>query len=58
MIAELTGQAEGDRLAGSLALATLAAGNGARIVRAHDVAPTVAALRIVAAAAVDQGSAG
>jgi dihydropteroate synthase len=57
MISELTGQADGDRLAGSIALATLAARNGARIVRAHDVGATVAALRIVASMAADQGSA-
>jgi len=50
MIAQITGREDGDRLAGSLALATLAARNGARIVRAHDVGATVAALRIVAAA--------
>lgn len=35
-----------DRLAGSLALATLACRAGARIVRAHDVAPTVDALTL------------
>ncbi len=58
MIAEMTGQNTSDRLAGSLALATLAARNGARIVRAHDVGPTVAVLRIVAASTRDQGSAG
>jgi dihydropteroate synthase len=58
MIGELTGQPEGDRLAGSLALATLAAQNGARIVRAHDVGATVAALRIVAAVVADRGIAG
>ena len=58
MIVELTGRNDDDRLAGSLALATLAALYGARIVRAHDVGPTVAALRIVAAAVADQGSAG
>ena len=58
MIAQITGQADGDRLAGSLALATLAARNGARIVRAHDVGATVAALRIVAAAVSGEGSAG
>jgi dihydropteroate synthase len=58
MIGELTSQPEGDRLAGSLALATLAAWNGARIVRAHDVGATVAALRIVAAVASDRGIAG
>jgi len=50
MIGQLTGRATGDRLAGSLALAVLAVTKGARIVRAHDVAPTVDALRVVAAA--------
>ena len=49
MIAKLTGRADGERLGGSLALATLAVLSGARIVRAHDVAPTVDAIRIVAA---------
>ena len=37
-------------LAGSLAAAVVAAQNGARIVRAHDVRETVDALRVVAAA--------
>lgn len=58
MIGEMTGQPEGDRLAGSLVLATLAAQNGARIVRAHDVGGTVAALSIFAAVAADRGIAG
>ena len=58
MIAQITGREDGDRLAGSLALATLAARNGARIVRAHDVGATVAALRVVAAAGSGEGSAG
>jgi dihydropteroate synthase len=49
MIGKLTGRAEGERLGGSLALATLAALSGARIVRAHDVGPTIDAIRIVAA---------
>ena len=38
-------------LAGSVALATIAVLNGARIVRAHDVAATVDAVRVAAAAA-------
>ena len=38
-----------DRLAGSLAGAILAVQNGARIIRAHDVAATVQALRMVEA---------
>ena len=48
MIAALGGQAEA-RLAGSLALATIAVLHGARIVRAHDVAATVDAVRIAGA---------
>jgi dihydropteroate synthase len=49
MIAVLAGRAVGDRLAGSVALAALAVANGASIVRAHDVAATVDAVRIAAA---------
>ena len=49
MIGKLTGRADGEHLGGSLALATLAILSGARIVRAHDVAPTVDAIRIIAA---------
>ena len=49
MIGTLTGRGEGDRLAGSLAAAVVAAMNGARIIRAHDVRETVDALAIVAA---------
>ncbi len=48
-LGKLTGRATDDRLAGSLALAVIAALNGARIIRAHDVAATVDALRVVAA---------
>lgn len=36
-----------DRLAGSLALAVMAVSNGAQVVRAHDVAATVDALKMV-----------
>jgi len=50
MIGALTGRAEGDRLAGSLAAAVVAAIRGARIIRAHDVRETVDALAVVAAA--------
>jgi len=50
MIAALTGRAESDRLAGSLAAAVIASMNGARIIRAHDVRETVDALRVVAQA--------
>ena len=49
MVGTLTGRAAGERLYGSLALAVLAALRGARIIRAHDVAATVDALRVVAA---------
>ncbi len=50
MIGSITGRDGGDRLAGSLAAAVVAAWNGARIIRAHDVRETVDALRVVAAA--------
>jgi dihydropteroate synthase len=53
MLATLTGRDVGDRTAGSVALAAIAVLNGARIVRAHDVAATVDAIRV--AAAVSQG---
>jgi dihydropteroate synthase len=48
-IGTLTGRAVGDRAAGSIAAATLAAWKGAHIIRAHDVAGTVDALAIVRA---------
>jgi dihydropteroate synthase len=53
MLATLTGRDVGDRTAGSVALAAIAVLNGARIVRAHDVAATVDAIRV--ASAVSQG---
>ena len=53
MLAKLTGRDVDDRTAGSVALAAIAVLNGARIVRAHDVAATVDAIRV--AAAVSQG---
>lgn len=49
MIGALTGRGEGERLAGSLAAAVIAAIHGARIIRAHDVAETVDALAVLAA---------
>ena len=49
MIGAMTGRAEGERLAGSLAAAVVAAQRGARIIRAHDVRETVDALAVVAA---------
>jgi dihydropteroate synthase len=48
-VGAITGRPVGERLAGSLALATLAAWNGAAIIRAHDVAGTVDALKVVTA---------
>jgi dihydropteroate synthase len=53
MLAKITGRAVDDRTAGSVALAAIAVLNGARIVRAHDVAATHDAIRV--AAAVVQG---
>jgi dihydropteroate synthase len=53
MLAKITGRDVDDRIAGSIALAAIAVLNGARIVRAHDVAATVDAIR--GAAAVAQG---
>ena len=49
MIGRLTGRPEGERLYGSLALAVIAYRKGARIIRAHDVAATVDALKVAAA---------
>jgi dihydropteroate synthase len=49
MVGKLTGRPEGERVLGSVVLAVMAALAGARIVRAHDVAATVEALRVVAA---------
>jgi dihydropteroate synthase len=49
MLGQLTGRGVDERLAGSIALALLAAERGASILRVHDVAPTVDALRILAA---------
>jgi dihydropteroate synthase len=47
MVGALTGRSAGERVHGSLALAVIAAINGARIVRTHDVAATVDALKMV-----------
>ncbi|HEY0341464.1 MAG TPA: dihydropteroate synthase [Steroidobacteraceae bacterium] len=49
MVGALTGRSAGERVYGSIALAVIAAINGARIVRAHDVAATVDALKMAAA---------
>ena len=54
MIGTLLDRPVGERLHGSLALATLAVAHGARIVRAHDVAATRDAVRIAAAVVQEQ----
>ena len=54
MLGTLTGRTAGERVHGSVALAVIAAMSGARIIRAHDVAATVDALKIVGAVAGSQ----
>jgi dihydropteroate synthase len=49
MVGTLTGRPPGERANGSVALAVVAALAGARIIRAHDVAATVDAVRVVVA---------
>ncbi|MCK7458209.1 dihydropteroate synthase [Idiomarina aminovorans] len=49
MIGHATGREVKQRLAGSLAAATIAAMKGARIIRVHDVKETVDAMKVVAA---------
>jgi dihydropteroate synthase len=49
MLSTLTGRSVDDRIAGSVALAAIAVLNGARIVRAHDVAATFDAVCVAAA---------
>lgn len=49
LLQSLTGRGVDQRLAGSCALAALAVYNGARIVRAHDVAATLDAIKVAAA---------
>jgi dihydropteroate synthase len=51
MLGALTGRASGDRLAASVTAALLAARYGAAVVRVHDVAATVDALKIASALA-------
>ena len=46
MIGALTGREPGERMPGSIVAAALAVDRGAHIVRTHDVAPTVDALRV------------
>jgi dihydropteroate synthase len=48
-VGALTGRSPAERVHGSVALAVIAVLNGARILRVHDVAATVDALKIVAA---------
>ncbi|HUX72344.1 MAG TPA: dihydropteroate synthase [Steroidobacteraceae bacterium] len=49
MIGRLLGRDVGERLYGGLGLAALAVGKGAKIIRTHDVAPTLDAIRMVGA---------
>ncbi|MBC3764509.1 dihydropteroate synthase [Neptunicella marina] len=49
MIGKITGKEPDERLAGSLAAATIAFMQGAQIMRVHDVAETIDALRVVQA---------
>jgi dihydropteroate synthase len=51
MLQSLTGRGPQERLAGSLALATIAVSQGARIIRAHDVAATLDVIRVATAVA-------
>jgi dihydropteroate synthase len=51
MLGTLTQRQPAERVYGSIALAVIAALNGARIIRAHDVAPTVDALKVASAVA-------
>jgi len=48
-VGQLTGRPAGERVYGSVALAMLAALNGARIVRVHDVGATVDVLKVLTA---------
>jgi dihydropteroate synthase len=49
IVGTLTGRGAADRVHGSIALAVVAAMHGASVIRAHDVAATVDALKIVSA---------
>lgn len=51
MLGAVTGRPVGDRVAAGVAVAVLAAGQGARLIRTHDVVATVDALRVVEAVA-------
>jgi dihydropteroate synthase len=54
VLGKILGKGVNDRLYGGLGLAALAVANGARVIRTHDVSPTVDAVRSVSA--VLQGS--
>jgi dihydropteroate synthase len=58
LLRALTGRPVNERLAGSIALATVAALRGARILRAHDVSATVDALAVVGALGDNQDPSG
>ena len=61
MIGALTGHAQGERVHGSVAAALIAAQYGAKLLRVHDVAATVEALKVwnaVAAQTVPKGKSG
>lgn len=58
MLGALTGRVVGDRLAASVTAALLAARAGAAVVRVHDVAATVDALKVAAALSPDIGEPG
>jgi dihydropteroate synthase len=55
MIGAITGRPVEQRLAGGLALAALAVAAGARIIRTHDVAATLDAVKLAAAVAEQRG---
>ena len=55
IVGKLTGRQEGERVHGSVALAVIAAQNGARVIRAHDVVATVDALKTLAAVRAGNG---
>jgi dihydropteroate synthase len=57
MIGKLTGREVDDRVVGSVVAALIAVQNGAQIVRVHDVAATVDALKIWSAVAAQPGAA-
>ncbi|MCB1802601.1 MAG: dihydropteroate synthase [Gammaproteobacteria bacterium] len=58
MLGQITGREVNDRVAGSVAAALMAVERGARIVRVHDVAPTVDALRVWQAVSAQQAATG